>query len=91
MWDEEEVERERREEAHAAIIEGIDRVAGAIVWDIHDDEWGLIIGYDEKRRSYDTLTNQGKPSSLAFDRLGRNGIDVLSVAIPGEPNGRTEG
>lgn len=89
MWDEEGVERERREEAHAAIIEGIDRGAGAIVWDIHDDEWGLIIGYDEKRGSYDTLSNQGKPSSLAFDRLGRNGIDILSVAIPGEPNGRT--
>jgi hypothetical protein len=89
LWNEEEIEEERREEAHAAIVEGIDRGVPAVVWDIHDDEWGLIMGYDESARCYKTLSHDGAPSSLSFDRLGRNGIDILSVAIPGVPNNRS--
>ncbi len=88
MWDEGDKEKEKREEARAAIVEGIDRGVPAVVWDIDDSEWGLIIGHDEKKRSYKTLTYQGKSSSLAFKKLGRNGIDILSVAIPGKPNQR---
>jgi hypothetical protein len=89
FWDEEHREEERRTEAHAAILAAIDGGAPAVVWDIHDVEWGLAIGYDEETRSYATLTHQGHPSSLPYDRLGHNGIDILSVAIPGEPNHRT--
>jgi hypothetical protein len=89
LWHESEQEQERREQAHAAIAEGIDRGAGAVVWDAYDDDWGLIVGYDDEKKSYVVLTDRGRPTSLAFDRLGRNGIDILSVAIPGGPNGRT--
>jgi len=89
MWDEENLEEERRAEAHAAILAAIDGGVPAVVWDVHDVEWGLVIGYDEKTHTYATLTHQGQPSSLPYDRLGRNGIDVLSVVIPGEPNDRT--
>lgn len=89
MWDEGDREEEKREEAHAAIVAGIDRGVPAVVWDIADCEWGLIVGYDEKKQSYKTLTYEGKPSSLAFKKLGQNGIDVLSVAIPGKPNQRS--
>ncbi len=87
-WNEEEKEEEKRNEAHAAIVEGIDRGIPAIVWDIADAEWGLIIGYDPEGQLYETLTSKGKPSSLHFEKLGRNGIDILSVAIPGRPNKR---
>jgi hypothetical protein len=49
----------------------------------------LIIGYNEDKLSYETLTCQGKRSSLAFGKLGQNGINILSVAILGEPNRRS--
>ena len=88
-WDEDEVEEMRRKEAQAAIFSAINRGVPAIVWDIFDDEWGLIIGYDEEKRSYDTLTIEGKPGSLAFEKLGHNGIDILSVTIPEERNQRS--
>lgn len=89
LWDDENLEAQRRTEAHAAILAGIDAGAPAVVWDVHDVEWGLVIGYDEDARTYATLTNQGQPASLSYDRLGRNGIDILSVVIPGGPNERT--
>ena len=89
LWDEDDKEEERREAARTAIVEGIDRGAPAIVWDIGGHEWGLIVGYDENKHMYDTLTHRGESSSLPFEKLGRNGIDILSVAIPGERNGRS--
>jgi hypothetical protein len=89
FWDEEALEDERRSSAHAAILSAIDEGTPAVVWDVHGVEWGLVTGYDEETRTYATLTNQGQPSSLPYDRLGRNGIDILSVVIPGEPNHRT--
>ena len=88
MWEEVRQEKEKREQAHAAIVEGIGRGVPAVVWDIAGCEWGLIIGYDQEKRTYQTLTHRGKPSSLSFEKLGKNGIDVLSVIIPGEPNRR---
>jgi hypothetical protein len=89
LWKEEALEKERREAAHEAIVEGIERGAAAVVWDVHDAEWGLVVGYDRERSRYDTLTCKGETAALAFEKLGRNGIDILSVAIPGGPNGRT--
>jgi hypothetical protein len=88
LWDENDLEEKRRTEAHAAILAGIDQGTPAVVWDVHDAEWGLVIGYDDETQEYVTLTNEGQRSSLHYDRLGRNGIDILSVAIPGEPNQR---
>jgi hypothetical protein len=88
LWNQEELEQERREQAQAAIIEGTERGSGAVVWDVYDDDWGLIVGYSDKKKRYATLSVEGKSSTLAYDRLGRNGIDILSVAIPGEPNDR---
>ncbi len=89
LWDEEDKEEERREEAHAAIVEAIDRGVPAVVWDVHEADWGLIIGYDESARCYKALTRTGAPLRLPFHRLGRNGIDILSVAIPGSRNDRS--
>jgi hypothetical protein len=89
MWDDGHLEEQRREEAHAAIIEGVGRGAPAIVWDVADVEWGLIVGYDDDSESYDVLSHVGKSSSLPYTRLGKNGIDVLSVAIPGAANHRS--
>ena len=89
FWNEADKESERRAQAHAAIIEGIDRGVPAIVWDIAEAEWGLITGYDLENQIYHALTHNGKPTVLSFDKLGQNGINILSVAIPGEKNQRT--
>lgn len=89
LWDEDAMARERREAAHAAIVDGIGRGEAAVVWDLADAEWGLVVGHDEEGGVYETLTFEGQPSTLPFDRLGRNGIDILSVAIPSEANGRS--
>ncbi|MCP4569492.1 MAG: hypothetical protein GY841_18095 [FCB group bacterium] len=89
MWDEKNLEKERREQAETAIIDSIDRGIGAVVWDVHDCEWGVIIGYDTDKKQYITLTNSGKRSNLPFQKLGKNGIDILSVAIPVERNDRS--
>jgi hypothetical protein len=89
MWDEKALEKERREEGHVVIVEGIEEGRPAVVWDVADCEWGLIVGYDEKRKVYMTLTQAGQPSKLKYKRLGKNGIDILSVAIPRGRNSRS--
>lgn len=89
LWHEGDKEAERRREAERAIIQGIDHGAPAAVWDIFDGEWGLIVGYDTDTGKHQTRTCCGEPSTLLFSRLGRNGIDILSVIIPLAPNGRT--
>ncbi len=88
-WKDETHEKSRREEAQDAIMKGIDRKIPAIVWDLFDAEWGLIVGYHSQKKVFDTLTHRGEKAILPFDTLGRNGIDILSVAIMGEPNHRT--
>lgn len=88
FWNEADKESERRAQAHAAIIEGINRGVPAIVWDIAEAEWGLITGYDLEKQIYHTFAHNGKPTVLLFDKLGQNGINILSVAIPGEANQR---
>lgn len=88
-WKEADKEIERQAEAEAAIIEGIDRGVPAIVWDIAEAEWGLITGYDLEEHIYYTLTHRGEPNTLSFNKLGRNGIDILSVTIPSKPNRRS--
>jgi hypothetical protein len=88
-WKDLDKEQEKREQAQAAIIEGIDRGIPAIVWDIADAEWGLVTGYNQDKQAYYALNHKGESSLLAFNKLGRNGIDILSVAIPGEANQRS--
>lgn len=86
MWNEADKEEEKRIEGHKAIIKGIDKGIPAIVWDLFDAEWGLIIGYSDEQQSYFIFSHEGKESSLPFTKLGRNGIDILSVAILSKPN-----
>jgi hypothetical protein len=90
LWKELDKEKEKKQEAHRGILDGIDRGVPAVVWDVADSEWGLAIGYNEEQRTYFTLTHLGRPSTLAFDKLGKNGIDILSVAVPGPSNSRSE-
>ncbi len=79
---------ERRREGHQAIAAGIERGVPAVVWDVHDTEWGVIVGYDDNAGGYNTLTCEGNAGSLPYELLGQNGVDVLSVVIPGDVNHR---
>jgi hypothetical protein len=90
MWNETDKEEEKRRNSHKAVIEGLDRAVPSIVWDLFDAEWGLIIGYDNEKELYYILSHEGKESVLPFNKLGRNGIDILSVATPGDPNLRKQ-
>jgi len=87
-WHEEEVEEERRLQAHREIYTAVDRGVPAIVWDVHVPEWGLLTGYDLDEEGYDTAGCDGKTGSMPFAELGRREIKILSVTVPGEPNGR---
>jgi hypothetical protein len=96
LWNEKEHETARRDEAHSAIITAIDDGVPAVVWDIHNAEWGVIFGYDPDQNNYLTLTHThtgkpgtGAPGSLAYDKLGSNGIDILSVIIVEARNRRS--
>ncbi|MCP4703852.1 MAG: hypothetical protein GY865_04505 [candidate division Zixibacteria bacterium] len=86
LWNEEVIEEEVRLKAHASIIDGLENNSPAIVWDLKEAEWGLIIGYDKDRCSYSALSNTGEKLVFPYNKLGKNGIDILSVAIPTKPN-----
>jgi len=87
-WNEAQQEPVKQAEAHAAIVEGINRSVPAIVWDIAAAEWGLITGYDLENKTYHALSHNGQPAQLPFEKLGHNGINILSVTIPGTANQR---
>jgi hypothetical protein len=89
LWHESDKMAERQQEAHDAILAGLRDGHPAVVWDVHDVEWGLIVGYDERREEYLALSFEGKDVTLPRDRLGQNGIDILSVAIPHLANNRS--
>ena len=89
LWEDGDKEAERREEARLAIVKQLDQGRPAIVWDVQDAEWGLVVGIDARHGVYQALGHNGETVELPVERLGRNGIDVLSVAIPTEPNERT--
>ncbi len=64
MWEEGDKEQEKRAEAHQAILRGLDNGIPAVVWDVHDTEWGVITGFDSRNNCYQTLTNEGTPQGL---------------------------
>ena len=88
LWHEEDVEEERREEAHRAIISAVNENITPIVWDVGIPDWGVIIGYDEEVQAYDTISATGEYGHMAYAQLGRREIPILSVAIP--PKHRNE-
>lgn len=90
LWNEEYLEVERREQAHAVIKKAVDDGIPAIVWDACIPEWELITGYDDENKEYSVLSVTGKTAVMHYDKLGRREIPIMSVTIPGKPNGRTE-
>jgi len=90
LWHEEHIKDERRLDAQERIIEAIDDGTPAIVWDIGVPEWGLIIGYDNNRREFKTLSCESEVSTMPYAQLGDRDIKVLSVTVVGNRNKRSE-
>ena len=69
-------------QAHEAIHAAIDRGIPAIVWDLNDPPmWGLIYGYNDFTRCYETFASWKYKVSLPYDSLGRRDVRMLSVLL----------
>lgn len=79
LWDENEVEEERRNKALSIIKQSIDNEIAAIAWDISGCEWGLIIGYNDEEKILYTLKIQGDENHISYESLGKMEIPILSV------------
>ena len=79
MWGEDAIEEERRDIAVGQVKESIDRGCGAVAWDISGCEWGIITGYDDEAGCFDTLKIDGSGSRIAYEKLGKLELPILSV------------
>ena len=79
LWGQENIEEERRKTAIRQIKNAIDNGMAAVVWDISGCEWGIITGYDDESKILVTLRIDGSEDQIAYDRLGKLEIQILSV------------
>jgi len=78
-WDQDDIEKERREKAIEIIRESINRGIPAVSWDIGIPEWGLVIGYNDDENSFEVLSVQGDYLNMPYDVLGKREVPILSV------------
>jgi len=78
-WNQDNIEEERRLLAIKNIKASIDNNIAAICWDIGVPEWGLIIGYNDDRKIFNTIAVNGIESEIGYDQLGKREISILSV------------
>ena len=79
LWGQENIEEERRKTAIQQIKNAIDNGMAAVVWDISSCEWGIITGYDDESKILFTLRIDGSEDQIAYDKLGKLEIQILSV------------
>ena len=79
LWGQENIEEERRKTVIRQIKNAIDNGMAAVVWDISGCEWGIITGYDEESKILFTLKIDGNEDQIAYDKLGKLEIQILSV------------
>ena len=79
LWGQENIEEECRKTAIRQIKNAIDNGMAAVVWDISGCEWGIITGYDEESKILFTLKIDGNEDQIAYDKLGKLEIQILSV------------
>ena len=89
LWGQEDMEAERREQAHEAIKSAVDDGRPPIVGDIGIPEWGLIAGYDDEKQEYETIDCRGIEGSMPYTQLGKREIPILAVTIPERTTGES--
>ncbi len=91
LWEQDELEEERRQNALSMIRESINHNIAAIAWDIGIPEWGLIIGYDDQTQRLAALSATGAELEMEYASLGKGEIPILNVlAITGRGDKRQE-
>lgn len=79
FWDQDNLEETKRTEAITMIKKSIDIKIPAIVWDVGGAEWGLILGYDEDKQIFLSLSITGVEVNIPYNALGKCDIPILSV------------
>lgn len=86
-WEQDDIEQERREKAIEIIKTSIDKGIPAVSWDIGVTEWGLVIGYDDKDKSFEALSVLDEYVKMPYEVLGKREIPILSVlTVTGRSN-----
>lgn len=86
----EDLGEEKRKEIENIIIESIDKGIPAVVWKVGGEEWGLITGYDDDNRNYNTLLITGDTKNMSYDSIGNDPESFLSVLTVTGKNEKTE-
>ncbi len=79
LWGEDALEEERRTKAVAIVRKSIDSGIAAVSWDISGCEWGIITGYNDEEKIFYTLKIDGSEDTVAYERLGKMDMPILSV------------
>ncbi|QVK17091.1 hypothetical protein KHQ81_09340 [Mycoplasmatota bacterium] len=90
LWHEEQLEKQRRDEALEQIKNAIDNNQSAIVWDVAIPEWELITGYDDELELLFGLSIDGSEVTLEYGKLGKREIPILSVTTIIKENNLTK-
>jgi len=80
-WGQKKLEKEKRLEAIEMTKQSIDRGIPAVCWNVGIPEWGLLIGYDDKAKTFAALSPcQGqKECEIPYKKLGNGELPILSV------------
>ena len=76
----------RKEEAHKAIKRSINKKTPVIAWDVLMPEFGIIRGYDDKKKVYFVSSPMDirEEFTMPFSKLGNGAVRHLYVLILGE-------
>ncbi|HWT26307.1 MAG TPA: hypothetical protein VN131_00070, partial [Mobilitalea sp.] len=78
-WDQGDIEEKERDEAIQIITSSLDRGIPAIVWNICGTEWGLVTGYNDEKKEFNTLSITGVDGTMPYQNLGNEEVPILSV------------
>lgn len=79
MWGQDEIEVQQRQKAVDMVRRSIDDGVAAVAWDVSGCEWGAVTGYDDEQSLLSIYKVNGTEDTLAYDKLGRLEIPILSV------------
>lgn len=89
-WGQEHIEEPKRLEAVGVIKKAIDNNIAPVVWDVGLPEWGLVIGYDDKKQCFSFLAINNETGEMPYEKLGKREIPILSVTVPTKRTDKSE-
>lgn len=90
-WQPDNVLNQAREDTLPKIRDSIDRGIPVVAWDIGVLEWGLLIGYDDEKEKFATLSVTGSADDMEYSKLGNREMPMLNVVtIAGKTDKKQE-